>query len=195
MRSPFARLSAIASRTILTASSASLATSCGNWAARRSISSDLVMSAVGLVVELRLEERAEIRGAGARPRVLRRHPLHRLGFVGVVLRLDREVDAAVLAVDVDDHRVHRIAFLEARADVLDAIAGDFGGAQIAFDLATERDHGALGIEALHGAGHDAALVVGRHEVAERVALELLDAERDALALDVDREHHRLHLPA
>src|SRR5579884_2338392 len=113
MRSPFARLSAIASSTILTASSASFATSCGNCAARRSISSDLVMagyprSAVGLV-ELRLEKRAEVRRPGARAGVLRCHPLHRLRLVGVVLGLDRQVDAAVLAIDVDDHRVDCVA--------------------------------------------------------------------------------------
>src|SRR5215510_6513257 len=98
MRSPFARLSAIASRIILTASSASLATSCGNCAARRSISSDLVIvlascgSAVVLRIELRLEQRAEVGRAGVRGRVLGGHPLHRLALVGVVLRLDREVD-------------------------------------------------------------------------------------------------------
>ena len=36
---------------------------------------------------------------------------------------------------------------------------------------------------------DAALVVHGDEVGERVAFELLDAERNALALDVDRQHH------
>src|SRR5512143_4331129 len=129
MRSPFARLSAIASSTILTASSASLATSCGNCAARRSISSDLVIapspsSAVGLVVELGLEQRTEVGRPGARAGVLRAHPPHRLGLVGIVLGLDRQVDAAVLAVDVDDHRGHRIPFLQARADVLAWVARD-----------------------------------------------------------------------
>src|SRR5512139_2530559 len=111
MRSPFARLSAIASRIILTASSASLATSCGNWAARRSISSDLVIaagtsSAVALVAELRLEQRAQVGGAGRRAGGVGLDRLHRLALVGVVLRLDRQVDRAVLAVDVDDHRRH-----------------------------------------------------------------------------------------
>jgi hypothetical protein len=44
IRSPSARLSAIASRIIFTASSASFATNCGNCAAKRSISSDLVIT-------------------------------------------------------------------------------------------------------------------------------------------------------
>src|SRR6516225_4728239 len=117
MRSPFARLSAIASRIILTASSASLATSCGNCAARRSISSDLVivlaswLQLVAVLVELGLQQGAQVGRAGVRARVLRRDPLHRLALVGVVLRLDRQVDAAVLAVDVDDHGRDGVALL------------------------------------------------------------------------------------
>src|SRR3954453_23963731 len=105
MRSPFARLSAIASRIILTASSASLATSCGNCAARRSISSDLVIafaspSTVALCrVELRFEQRSEVRRAGLCARILVGYPLHRFAFVGVFFRFDRQVDAAVFAVD------------------------------------------------------------------------------------------------
>src|SRR6185312_5253743 len=202
MRCPLARLSAIASRIIFTASSASLATNCGNCAARRSISSDLVIaestvrvSAVVLVVELGLEQRAEVGGAGVDARVVRLHGLHRLRLVGAVLGLDREVDRAVLAVDVDDHRRHLVAFLQVLADVLDAVARHFRRPQVALDLRVERDDRALRIEALDGAADDAALVVNRDEVAERVALELLDAERDALALDVDREHHGVDLLA
>src|SRR5512134_1540069 len=111
MRSPLARLSAILSRIILTASSASLATSCGNCAARRSISSDLVIalrspfaSVLVLRVQLGLQQRPQIRRARGGARILRAHPLHRLALVGGVLRLDRKVDAPVLAIDVDDHR-------------------------------------------------------------------------------------------
>src|SRR6478672_13031903 len=186
MRSPFARLSTIASRTILTASSASLATSCGNCAARRSISSDLVMGSIprstaGLVVELGLQQCAEVGRSRARSGFFRAHPLHRFGLVGVVLRLDRQVDAAVLAIDVDDHRVDAVAFLQPRTDVLDAVTRYFRCPQIALDVAAERYHGPLRIEALHVAGDDAALVVHGDEVRERIAFELLDAERDALA--------------
>src|SRR5689334_13161912 len=114
MRSPFARLSAMASRIILTASSASLATSCGNCAARRSISSDLVITAsaslVGFVVHLGAKKRAQVGGARGRSGVVRLRRLDGLGFLGVVLRLDRQIDRAVLAVDVDDHRVDLVAF-------------------------------------------------------------------------------------
>src|SRR5512141_2899662 len=99
MRSPFARLSAMASRIIFTASSASLATSCGNWAARRSISSDLVITAsaslVGFVVHLGAKQRPQVGGARRGARDIRLGRLDRLGFVGVVLGLDRQVDRAV----------------------------------------------------------------------------------------------------
>src|SRR5881394_1495225 len=112
MRSPLARLSAIASRIILTASSASFATSCGNCAARRSISSDLVIKPPrlfgGLVVHLGPQQRAEIRGSRARAGRVGLDVLYRLRFLGVVLRLDRQIDAAVLAIDIDDHRGDRI---------------------------------------------------------------------------------------
>src|SRR5215471_10064705 len=100
MRSPFARLSAIASRIILTASSASFATSCGNCAASRSISSDLVIARVrsfaGLV-HLRAEQRAQVRRSSGGARGIGLDVLHRLGLLGVVLGLDRQVDRAVLA--------------------------------------------------------------------------------------------------
>src|SRR5215510_4273801 len=112
MRSPFARLSAIASRIILTASSASFATSCGNCAASLSISSDFVIAppallvrlGVRLVVHLGPQQGAEIRGSGARARGIGLDVLDGLRLLGVILRLDREIDAAVLPIDVDDHR-------------------------------------------------------------------------------------------
>src|SRR5262252_5476447 len=100
MRSPFARLSAIASRIILTASSASFATSCGNCAARRSISSDLVIARarlfVALVVHLRPEQGAQVRRASRGARRVRLGRLQGLGLLRVILRLDREIDRAVL---------------------------------------------------------------------------------------------------
>src|SRR5882724_4790842 len=105
MRSPFARLSAMASSTILTASSASLATSCGNCAAKRSISSDLVITGpllVGFVIHLGAQQCPEVGRSGARTRGFGLDALHRLALFGVVLGLDREVDRAVLAIDVDD---------------------------------------------------------------------------------------------
>src|SRR4029453_5034261 len=100
--------------------------------------SPLVASSIAVFVELGLEQGAEIGRAGVGARVLRADPLHRLALVGVVLGLDREVDAAVLAVDVDDHRRHRVTLLHPRAQVLDAVARDLRRAEIALDIAPER---------------------------------------------------------
>jgi hypothetical protein len=39
--------------------------------------------------------------------------------------------------------------------------------------------------------NDAAARIGRHVLAERILLELLDAQADALAFRIDREDNRL----
>src|SRR5208282_3404315 len=146
---------------------------------------------LALVVELGLEQRAEVGGSGAGAGILRTHALHRLGLVGMILRLDREIDRPVLAIDVDDHGGDRIAFLQMRTDILDPIAGNFRSAQVTFDVAVKPDYRTLAVERLDRAGDHIALVVGRDVIRKWIAIELLDAERDALALDVDRQHHGL----
>src|SRR5258706_15082586 len=159
MRLPASSACVIASRIIFTAYSASFATSCEYRWARRAISSDLVMPPIPFVpsslclllrvaaalVELRAQQRAKVGGAGARRRVFRAQLLHRLGLLGQILRLHREVDRAVLAIDVDDHRIHLVAFLQVRAQVLDAVARELGGAQIAFGAA-DIHHRTLGVD-------------------------------------------------
>src|SRR5712691_5493335 len=147
-----------------------------------------------LVVQFRLQQRAEVGAAGAGG-AFALELGHRLVLLGKVLLLDREIDGAVLAVDVDDHRVDAVAFLEMVAGVLDAVAGNLGSAQVAFDVARQVDHRPLRDDRLDGALDELALFVARDEIVERVALELLDAERDPLALDVDRQHLRLGLLA
>ena len=73
--------------------------------------------------------------------------------------------------------------------VFHAVARDFGCAQIAFDFAGQLDHRALGSTDLTVPVTTAPLSCIGDEVVERIAFELLDAQRDALALDVDRQHH------
>src|SRR5690349_20509564 len=145
-----------------------------------------------LVVQFRLQERPEVRASSARG-AFALELGHRLVLFGEVLLLDRKVDRAVLAVDIDDHRGDAVAFLEMVAGVLDAVAGDLGSAQVALQLAPQRDHRPSGVDRLDGAGDELAFFVARHEAVERIALELLDAQGNPLALDVDREHLRLDL--
>src|SRR5215831_8395020 len=147
-----------------------------------------------LVVELRLEQRAQVGAAGA-GRAFALELGHRLVLLGEILLLDREIDGPVLPVDVDDHRGNAVPVLEVVARVLHAVAGDLGSAQVAFEVRPQGDDGAAGVDRLHGAVDQLALLVARQEIRERVALELLDAQRDALALDVDRQHLRLDLLA
>src|SRR5688572_5061346 len=205
MRLPDASVCDMASSIVLTASSASFGASWLWRALNSSMSCDLVMARFSplwtrwllflvLRAQLGLQQRAQVRGAGAAAR-LGGVLLHRRGFLGRVLLLDRQVDRAALAVDVDDHRLDLLAFGQVLAHVLDAVARDLGGAQVSLHVRGELDHGALRLDRLDDALHHRALVVRGDEVAERVAGELLDAERDALALDVDRQHHGLGLVA
>src|SRR6266581_9297195 len=115
------------------------------------------------LVELGLEQRAEVGRTAAGGGRFGGQLLHRLVLFHLVLGLDRQIDRAGLAIEVDDHGLDRIALLEHHAQVLDALAGRFRGAQIAFDVAAEVDHGALGVHALHRPLDDAVLVVGGDE--------------------------------
>src|SRR5690606_22821470 len=62
-------------------------------------------------------------------------------------------------------------------------------AQIAFDVHRQSDHGALGLNRLHHALNNAALVVRGNVIVERVAFQLLDAQGDALLVGVDCQNH------
>src|SRR5579859_4804651 len=135
MRLPDARVWAIASSMVFTASSASFGASWLWRALSSSMSCDFVMARISpfalialllvLAAQLRLEERAQVGRPGARAR-LGRVLLERFGFLRGVLLLDGELDRAALAVDVDDDPFHRVALLEVRAHVLDAVARDLG---------------------------------------------------------------------
>src|SRR5216684_3851954 len=115
------------------------------------------------------------------------------GFLlfGDFQRLDRDLHLAGLLVELDHACIDLFADGETLGALIVAIAGEFrpldeGGEVGARDL--HLDAGFLHFE--HFAGHDRALLdVAR--LREGVAFELLDAERDALLLDIDIEHHGL----
>src|SRR5207248_1925858 len=77
----------------------------------------------------------------------------------------------------------------------DSIAAELGGAQLSFDTVAEIDDRAAGVDVLHHTLDDRALGVVGDVARERILRELLDAERYALALRVDRQHHGLDLLA
>src|SRR5688500_15780913 len=134
MRLPDASVCDMASSIVLTASSASFGASWLWRALNSSMSCDLVMArisplgSIALFLVLRraqlgLEQRAEVGGAGAAAG-FRGVLLHGGGFFGRVLLLDRQVDRAALAVDVDDDGLDLLALGQVLAHVLHAVAGD-----------------------------------------------------------------------
>src|SRR3954466_12668327 len=144
-----------------------------------------------LAAELLAEHVAEGRaGAG----LLRAHVL------AVVLALvqgglHRQRHLALVRVHVDDLHVQLVAFLHHVARVLHPLVAKLGDVDQALDAGLDLHEGAevghLGDLALHAAA-DRVLV---RELGPWIRVELLDAQREALVLDVDVEHHRLDLVA
>src|SRR3981081_1806128 len=142
-----------------------------------------------LVVAL-LERGAE-NVAQRRPRI--RGTILRDGFLllGDFQGLDRDLHLARLLVELDHPRIDLFADRETLGALIGTLARQFG----AFDEGGEVgagdlyvDTGFLHIEHLAG-DHRALLDVAR--LGKRIALELLDAERDALLFDIDIEHDGL----
>src|SRR4051812_15685646 len=112
-------------------------------------------------------------------------------FFGHFQRLDRDLHLAGLLVELDHAGIDLFAGGEALSALVVAVTGEFGaldeGGEVgARDL--HLDAGFLHFE--HFASHDRALLdVAR--LGEGIALELLDAERDALLFDIDIEHDGL----
>src|SRR3954462_3672792 len=143
----------------------------------------------GLLVAL-LERGAE-NVAQRRPRI--RGAVLRDGFLlfGDFQCLDRDLHLAGLLVELDDPRVDLLADGETLGALIGTLARQFGP----LDEGGEVGAGDLHVDATflhveHFAGHDGALLdVAR--LGEGIALELLDAERDALLFDIDIEHDGL----
>src|SRR5690606_26248915 len=121
--------------------------------------------------------------------------LHRVLLVLDVLGLDGQADDAGLAVDADDLGFDFVAFLQHVAGVFDAIAADFGSLQGRFDVVAQIDDGALGVNFLHGAANDGALLVGGGVAGERIVFQLLDTQGDALTLRIDGQDDGFQLVA
>src|SRR5690606_15054658 len=115
--------------------------------------------------------------------------LNGAGSLGVFASLDRQLDRERLAIDIDDHGFDVFAGVQHGGGVFYATRGNFGSAQIAVDIDRKRNDRALGLDRFHNTLHHAALVIGSHVVVEGVALELLDAQGDALLFGVDGKHH------
>ena len=102
--------------------------------------------------------------------------------------LEREREAAALAVDLEDQHVDRIALRDDLARVLDVVAGELGDVDETLDAREDLDEGAERDDLRHASLDDVALAVAVEHLLPRVRLGLLEAERDALAVAVDVEH-------
>src|SRR5271168_907047 len=134
------------------------------------------------------ERRARIGGAILGDRLL---------LLGHFQRLDRHRDLTGATVELDDAGIDLLADREALGTLIAAVAREFRALDECGEVsARELDFDAAVLDLEHFAGHDRALthlalarvlahLLGR----ERIAGELLDAERDALLLDIDIEHH------
>src|SRR3979490_25182 len=112
-------------------------------------------------------------------------------FFGNFQGLDRDLHLAGLLVELDHPRIDLFADGETLGALIGALARQFGPLDKGGEGGTgdpDLDAGLLHLK--HFAGHDGALLdVARF--GERIALKLLDAERDGLLLDIDIEHHGL----
>src|SRR5690606_23668094 len=102
-----------------------------------------------------------------------------------------DLHLAGLLVELDDAGIDLLADGETLGALVVAIPRQFGTLDEGLELGARNLHlDAAVLDLEHLAGDDRALLdVARF--GERVALELLDAERDALLLDIDVEHDGL----
>src|SRR5205085_2530053 len=118
-----------------------------------------------------------------------------LFLLGHFERLDRELHLGGAAVKQDDAGIDLLADLEPVGTLVVAVAGELRALDEGGEFAADNLHVDAGLLDLGDlGGDDVALleVAGRRH---RVALELLDAERDTLLLDIDVQHLGLDLVA
>src|SRR5690606_36961800 len=125
--------------------------------------------------------------AERRTRVGRAVGGHGLLLLGDLERLDGEADALRLLVVGDDAGIDLVALGEALGALVVAVAGEVGATDEGRHLAVGDLHlDAAVIDLGHRAGHHRALAQAlARAVGNLAGGELLDAEADALLLDVD----------
>src|ERR1043165_615573 len=119
----------------------------------------------------------------------------RLLLLGNFQRLDRNADLARLLVELRHAGIDLLADRETLGALLGAVTRKI----VALDEGGEIGPDDLHVDAvllhLHHLAGDPRVALQVARLGERVVLELLHAERDALLLDIDVEHLRLHVVA
>src|SRR5581483_5106558 len=106
--------------------------------------------------------------------------------------LQRQGEAAALGVDLDDLHGDDGALRDDLARVLDVVRRELGDVDEPLDAGEDLDEGAERDDLRDAPLDDVALGVAVEHLLPRVALRLLEAERDPLAIAVDVEHLDLH---
>src|SRR6266403_1268511 len=119
--------------------------------------------------------------------------LHVGALLALAQRLDGEADAFLARVDAGDLGLDRVARLVERRRLVDALGGELRDVHQPLDPLLQLDeHTEVGDARDRALDTRAGRVALRH-LRPRVLDELLDAERDALVVDVDAQHDRLDL--
>ncbi len=112
----------------------------------------------------------------------------RLLLLGHLERLDRDLHLVGAAIELDDAGIDLLADRKALGPLLAPVARQLGSLDEGGEVGADDVHvDAAFLHVGHLAGHHRALLDVAGGI-HRVAIELLDAERDALLLDVDVEH-------
>src|SRR5512133_501605 len=118
-----------------------------------------------------------------------------LGHTSALDPLERQREATAFGVHLDDLRLDRVALRDDLPRVLDVMLRELGDVNEPLDARHDLDEGAESDDLGDLALDLVALVVGLEHLLPGIALGLLEAERDALALAVDVEHLDLHVLA
>src|SRR6266852_553214 len=116
---------------------------------------------------------------------------HGLLLLLELARLDRQGNLACGAVERGDLGVHLLAHGKAVRALLGAVARQLGLADEAGQPVTQRHFDAAVADGRDRAGDDVAFLDAGQRRFERIGRQLLDAEADALLLDIDVEHAHL----
>src|SRR5262245_18199092 len=122
---------------------------------------------------------------GVRRAILRDRRL----LLGDLQRLDRHLDLEGALLDLDHLGIDLLADGKTLGPLLGAVAGEIAAADEGADVGTSDLHlDAVVLDLDHLAGDGVALL-DAGDLLHRIAGDLLDAQRDALLLGVDIEHH------
>src|SRR5579859_6691850 len=109
--------------------------------------------------------------------------------------LERERKPAALGVDFEDQHLDVVTLGDDLARILDVVLSELGDVDEALDTGENLDEGAERDDLRHLAVDGVALLVALEHLLPRVALGLLETERDSLPVAVDVEHLDLDLLA